>query len=141
MISSYGGRCLTGSRRERTTERTARDIGLFPTSSKPRASQPWAKGLECLRSHPHAVLRGIDIREQPQNPCSVRRPRWERVEVQQIVARMQPRRSALLFNRPETRVVQLPFSRVWRQKPVQKFRRAPRIVAQQSAELRRFLLL
>ena len=71
-----------------------------------------ADGFESLRCGPNAVLVRVQISEEPQDAVAVRGPRWKRIEVGQIVSRVETSRASTFFKRTEASEIEFPFSGV-----------------------------
>ena len=111
MKRSYGGRSTTG----RPSRAAARTVRCLQASSGPGRSaqansvgESAGQGLEGVGGDPDPRAIRMDVGKDPQQPVAVRRPGRERVEVQQVIPRMQRGLAPLFLDRPEAGVVDLP---------------------------------
>lgn len=84
--------------------------------------------FKSLRRVPDAALAGIDVAEEAENAVTVCGAGGERVEMREIVASVETRGAATLFERAEAGEIELPFSGVRREEFGEEFCGALRII-------------
>src|SRR5262249_40533835 len=98
-----------------------------------RPEKPGGTRFEGLRGDPHTITHGIDIGEETQDTSTVGGPRRKRVEMEQVVPRMQTAGAPLLFHGPVTGVIECPAVCVRAQGTREKFHTVSGKIAKEFA--------
>lgn len=103
---------------------------------KPEGSRESRRNaFERFGGQPNAVLRRIDVREETQDAIAVGGTRGKRIDVAEVVARVQAGSAAPLFDGSVAGVIEFPLVRVRRKELGEEFSGRLRIGAEDFAEL------